>query len=138
MVYFILQVGQCGNQIGYELIATLFEHLDNAQRRTFFRRDGTARALQIDTENRVIESNNAKCAKNKEQWAYARESAIVDKSKRGSGNNWACGYFDKTHLRDRIVKKLDREIERTEYEEGESVDAFIIIQRYCVWGKMVD
>ena len=44
----------------------------------------------------------------------------------------------KLNLRDRIVKKLDREIERTEYEEGESVDAFIIIQRYCDWGKMVD
>eukprot|EP00903_Cladosiphon_okamuranus_P019688 g18092.t1 len=87
-----VQVGQCGNQIGASLFQALHDHVNQAPageqgnttdaeqaraacRRGFFRDDGVARAVIIDTEPKVIQRIVASCG---EQEASARTTSTRD------------------------------------------------------------
>ena len=97
--YIVIQVGQCGNQIGYQFWdAALREHACSNKHSSddaissFFHITNTnkklARAVLIDMEegvvNEIMKSSIAEIFDNKQ--------LITDQS--GAGNNWAVGYME--------------------------------------------
>ena len=96
----IIQIGQCGNQIGLNIFTNLIEELKNSSEYlsqlicdSYFTISNSyqfqANSLLIDMESKVID----KCLKiSKENgFNYLTENVIYKQS--GSGNNWANGFF---------------------------------------------
>lgn len=108
----LIQIGQCGNQVG----ATLLDHLFSAmslkdpcihqfqhsvpvfEMNTFFRRSEgqwVARAIAVDAESKVLQrlpSSNLSLVKENQKklaWIYEARNKIYDYT--GSANNWAYG-----------------------------------------------
>ncbi|XP_053563312.1 tubulin delta chain isoform X3 [Bombina bombina] len=103
-----VQLGQCGNQIGYELFDVICSDLHSkngtcsrrenklyqeACKERFFNEDESgnlvARAVLVDMEPKVI-SHSLSMAARSGQWNYNHHSHFSQKQ--GSGNNWANGY----------------------------------------------
>ncbi|XP_068934282.1 tubulin delta chain isoform X4 [Petaurus breviceps papuanus] len=103
-----VQLGQCGNQIGYEVFDAICRDLNNTQgfcskrenevyqascKEYFFNEEKSgvpvARALLIDMEPKVISQTLLKAA-HSGRWKYGQHSYFCQKQ--GSGNNWAYGY----------------------------------------------
>ena len=97
----IIQIGQCGNQIGFEIFNNLIEEMKNSSEYlaqlicdSYFTISKTnkfqANSLLIDMESKVID----KCLKMSEKngWNYIHDNIIHKQS--GSGNNWANGFFN--------------------------------------------
>ncbi|XP_033118792.1 tubulin delta chain-like [Anneissia japonica] len=105
-----LQVGQCGNQVGLEFFNTIMEDVAgsatstaryphfNEQTLTRFFDDPegskeklpVARAVLVDMETKVIQKMYETSEKSG-RWIYGRHTHFCQK--RGSGNNWANGFF---------------------------------------------
>ena len=96
----IIQIGQCGNQIGLNIFNNLINEMKNSSEYlsqlicdSYFTISNTnkfqANSLLIDMESKVID----KCLKISEKngWNYLQENIIHKQS--GSGNNWANGFF---------------------------------------------
>ena len=96
----IIQVGQCGNQIGFNIFNNLINEMTKSSEcltqiiaDTYFTISDSnqlyANALLIDMEAKVIE----KCLKSAKSsnWNYNKSTIIHKQS--GSGNNWANGFF---------------------------------------------
>ena len=96
----IIQIGQCGNQIGLNIFNNLIEEMKNSSEYlsqlicdSYFTISDSykfqANSLLIDMESKVID----KCLKISEKngWNYLNENIIHKQS--GSGNNWANGFF---------------------------------------------
>ena len=96
----IIQIGQCGNQIGLNIFNNLIEEMKNSSEylsqlicNSYFTISKTnkfqANSLLIDMESKVID----KCLKISEKngWNYLHDNIIHKQS--GSGNNWANGFF---------------------------------------------
>ena len=96
----IIQIGQCGNQIGLNIFNNLIEEMKNSSDYlsqlicdSYFTISRSyqfqANSLLIDMESKVID----KCLKISEKngWNYLTENVIHKQS--GSGNNWANGFF---------------------------------------------
>ena len=96
----IIQIGQCGNQIGLNIFNNLIEEMKNSSEylsqlicNSYFTISKTnkfqANSLLIDMESKVID----KCLKISEKngWNYIQDNIIHKQS--GSGNNWANGFF---------------------------------------------
>ena len=96
----IIQIGQCGNQIGLNIFTNLLEEMKNSSEYisqliadAYFTISKScqfqANSLLIDMESKVID----KCFKFSEKngFQYPKENAIYKQS--GSGNNWANGFF---------------------------------------------
>lgn len=85
----VVNLGQCGNQIGYELTDTLW---NEGIRDPFFveKQNGKfySRSVLVDMEPKVI--NEVLQKSKKQEWGYSSTAAITAKS--GSGNNWSFGY----------------------------------------------
>ena len=79
----LVQLGQCGNQIGAELTQQLFESGDRSQ---FFteKRSGAyqVRSVLVDMEPKVL----TEIVNKKKNYEYAQNNIISSSS--GSGNNW--------------------------------------------------
>ncbi|CAH2222143.1 tubulin delta chain [Pelobates cultripes] len=104
-----VQLGQCGNQIGYELFDVIYSDLhnktgicskrenDNYQavcKERFFSEeeesgDYVTRSVLVDMEPKVI-SQTLSMAARSGKWKYDHKSQFSQKQ--GSGNNWANGY----------------------------------------------
>lgn len=83
----IVQVGQCGNQLGGALWDALAAATFNgAVPSPFFCRDGSARCVLVDSEPKVVMSLNAASPKR------FHESSLVC-GQCGRGNHWALGYY---------------------------------------------
>ncbi|KAM4047788.1 tubulin delta chain isoform 1-T2 [Anomaloglossus baeobatrachus] len=103
-----VQLGQCGNQIGYELFDAICNdfHSDGlcprkenglyqaASKERFFDEsesgDFVSRAVLLDMEPKVI-SQTLSLASHSGKWKYNERSQFSQKQ--GSGNNWANGYY---------------------------------------------
>ena len=96
----IIQIGQCGNQIGFNIFDNLINEMKNSSEcltqiisDTYFTISNTdkiiSNAILIDMEAKVIE----KCIKRSKinGWNYDEKNIIYKQS--GSGNNWANGFF---------------------------------------------
>jgi tubulin delta len=92
MAVVVLQVGQCGNQVGQDLFSCLHKNVAPEEMGRFFHSFGegqsVARAVLVDTETKVI--SNCLTPKRSEDWRYRKCDVVVKQS--GSGNNWAHGY----------------------------------------------
>ena len=136
-----VQLGQCGNQIGSQLFSTIFEDACSSERRgptaysntslaRFFseRERGAhdhhsqlkARAVLVDMESKVVHQSLIK-AKQSSLWEY--DAKCVYTQHRGSGNNWANGFFK--HGPAARVEVL--EMVRRQTEECDHLDGFLIL-----------
>jgi hypothetical protein len=87
MSVIIVQVGQCGNQVGgalWEALAAATNH--GSVPSPFFCRDGTARCVLVDSEPKVVMGLHQSAPKR------FHEGALVC-GQCGRGNHWALGYF---------------------------------------------
>jgi hypothetical protein len=83
----VVQVGQCGNQLGGALWDALAASTDNgALPSPFFCRDRTARCVLVDSEPKVVMGLHHAAPKR------FHESSLVT-GQCGRGNHWALGYY---------------------------------------------
>ncbi|KAK3926663.1 Tubulin gamma-2 chain [Frankliniella fusca] len=127
-----LQLGQCGNQIGFEFWKRLCaEHgispegiledfaTEGTDRKDvfFYQADDEhyiPRAVLLDLEPRVIHTiMNSPYAK-----LYNSENIYLAKHGGGAGNNWASGHSQGERLQDEIFDIIDREAEGSDSLEG--------------------
>lgn len=128
-----LQIGQCGNQLGFEFFNVLAQdigvgepetrrdidyHSQSAER--FFTVDPQggllASALLVDTERKAV-GTVLKDACNSDQWHYASGAAYT--SAQGAGNNWALGYFEHAEKGlHEICDLVRRHVERQDWLDG--------------------
>jgi len=127
-----LQLGQCGNQIGFEFWkklcqehginqeGVLQEHLNDANDRKdvfFYQADDNhyiPRSVLIDLEPRVINSIMNSDYKN----LYNPENIYLSKSGGGAGNNWAKGFSSGETLDETVFDIIDREADGSDSLEG--------------------
>ncbi|XP_012868657.1 PREDICTED: tubulin delta chain [Dipodomys ordii] len=130
-----VQLGQCGNQIGFEVFDTLFSDSHCSQalcskrenetyqascKERFFREEENgvpiARAVLVDMEPKVINQTLAKAAQSG-QWKYGQHSCFYQKQ--GSGNNWAYGYsVHGPRHRESIMDLIQKEVEKCDSLSG--------------------
>ncbi|KAF4523606.1 hypothetical protein B566_EDAN014580 [Ephemera danica] len=127
-----LQLGQCGNQIGFEFWKKLcLEHgispqgllesfaTEGHDRKDvfFYQADDEhyiPRAVLLDLEPRVIHSiMNSEYAK-----LYNPENIYLSPQGGGAGNNWATGFSQGERLEEEIFDIIDREADGSESLEG--------------------
>lgn len=127
-----LQLGQCGNQIGFEFWKKLCaEHGINPEGTLeSFATEGTdrkdvffyqaddehyiPRAVLLDLEPRVIHTiMNSPYAK-----LYNPENVYLSKDGGGAGNNWASGFSQGKKLQEEIFDIIDREADGSDSLEG--------------------
>ncbi|KAI9585111.1 tubulin gamma-1 chain [Glossina fuscipes] len=127
-----LQLGQCGNQIGFEFWKRLcWEHgispngvledfaTDGVDRKDvfFYQADDDhyiPRAVLLDLEPRVIHTiMSSPYAK-----LYNPENVYLSKHGGGAGNNWASGYSQGEKLQEEIFDIIDREADGSDSLEG--------------------
>ncbi|XP_040857437.1 tubulin delta chain [Ochotona curzoniae] len=134
-----LQLGQCGNQIGFEVFDTLFSdshcsqifcskkeneaYLASCMER-FFREEESgvpvARAVLVDMEPKVINQTLSKAAQSG-RWKYGQHACFCQKQ--GSGNNWAYGYsVHGPRHQESIMNLIQKEVEKCD-----SLSGFFII-----------
>ncbi|KAH9370360.1 hypothetical protein HPB48_006722 [Haemaphysalis longicornis] len=128
----MLQLGQCGNQIGFEFWKKLCaEHgispegvlesfaSEGIDRKDvfFYQADDQhyiPRAVLLDLEPRVINTiMNSPYAK-----LYNQENIYLSQSGGGAGNNWAVGYSQGERLHEDVFDIIDREADGSDSLEG--------------------
>lgn len=127
-----LQLGQCGNQIGFEFWKKLCsEHginreglLEDFATDSFDRKDVffyqaddnhyIPRAVLIDLEPRVVNTiRNSPYAR-----LYNPENIYLSKTGGGAGNNWASGYSQGTKVLEEVFEIIEREADGSDCLEG--------------------
>ncbi|XP_014253117.1 tubulin gamma-1 chain-like [Cimex lectularius] len=127
-----LQLGQCGNQVGFEFWKKLCaEHAikpdgilesfatEGTDRKDvfFYQADDEhyiPRAVLLDLEPRVIQSiKNSQYAK-----LYNPENIYLSKDGGGAGNNWASGYSQGEKVQEEVFDIIEREAENSDSLEG--------------------
>lgn len=127
-----LQIGQCGNQIGFEFWKQLcLEHgIRNDGILEDFATDGTdrkdvffyqadddhyiPRAVLVDLEPRVINTIKQSAYAN----LYNPENIYLSEHGGGAGNNWASGYHSGEKLHEELFDIIDREADGSDNLEG--------------------
>lgn len=129
-----LQFGQCGNQVGCELLNSVCEDIGVASRTSsdylheltdkWFYLDSKgarkARSIVVDSEQKVLSSLkfSSSCS-----WSYNRNFTATSNIG-GSGNNWALGYYDNgIELTEKILDLVDSSVEHCD----RGVDSFLNI-----------
>lgn len=133
MASIVVQLGQCGNQIGTQLFSILHSDASNSKSgfpssayyqktidRYFREREGgrppLARAILLDMEPKVIECSLSD-ARQEGTWLY--DPSSVYKGNRGSGNNWANGFYcHGPESRQVVLDIVRREVEMCDHLEG--------------------
>lgn len=134
-----VQLGQCGNQIGFEVFDALFRDSHCSQglcskreneayqascKERFFREEENgvpvARAVLVDMEPKVINQTLSKAAQSG-RWKYGQHTSFCQKQ--GSGNNWAYGYSVHGPKHEESIMNLIQ----TEVEKCDSLNGFFII-----------
>ncbi|XP_005394034.1 PREDICTED: tubulin delta chain isoform X4 [Chinchilla lanigera] len=138
MAVVTVQLGQCGNQIGFEVFDALFTDSQCSQgfcskreneayqascTERFFREENgvpIARAVLVDMEPKVINQMLSKAAQ-PGRWKYDQHARFCQKQ--GSGNNWAYGYsvHGPKHA-ESIMNLIQKEVEKCD-----SLSGFFII-----------
>lgn len=131
MTSILVNCGQCGNQLSYNLTDSLFNHLDTSIEEiddvgVFFRQSSRrqnryySRSVCLDTEPKVIDECVARARENG-RWMYDKRSVAYRHG--GAGNNWALGYqmFSGEFL------ETSMDCIRRELEHCERVPCLIII-----------
>lgn len=121
-----VETGQCGNQLGFSLLDSLFSHLSDCNDEnadmpldTFFHHSSTgkptARAVCLDTEPKVINESLQKAHKGS-RWRIDPRSVAYRHG--GAGNNWALGYeMASGEFLDTSINLVRRELEYCDYSQ---------------------
>ena len=126
-----IQLGQCGNQIGFEFYDLLSksaskpnhgplssfhsdDYSDLVSERFFHTKESGktfARAVMVDMEQKVIGQAFHDTQRHSSTWSYHRDQQVT--GKKGSGNNWAQGYchHGPKCISD-VLEKVSKEVER--------------------------
>ncbi|XP_038615826.1 tubulin delta chain [Tachyglossus aculeatus] len=124
-----VQLGQCGNQIGFEVFDALCSDVHSAHglcskreneayqeigKERFFTEEKSgvpvARAVLVDMEPKVISQTLSKAAQSG-NWRYGSHSHFCQKE--GSGNNWAYGYsVHGPKHEESILNLIQKEVEK--------------------------
>ncbi|OBS76737.1 hypothetical protein A6R68_16804, partial [Neotoma lepida] len=134
-----VQLGQCGNQIGFEVFDALFRDSRCSQglcskseneayqascSERFFREEENgvpvARAVLVDMEPKAINQTLSKAAPSG-GWKYGQHACFCQKQ--GSGNNWAYGYSVHGPKHEESIMNLIQK----EVEKCDSLSGFFII-----------
>nr|XP_031541052.1 tubulin delta chain isoform X3 [Vicugna pacos] len=130
-----VQLGQCGNQIGFEVFDALFsdshcpqkfcskrenEAYQASCKERFFSEEENgvpvARAVLVDMEPKVINQTLSKAA-HSGRWKYGQHSHFCQKQ--GSGNNWAYGYsVHGPRHEESIMNLIQKEVEKCDSLSG--------------------
>ena len=116
MSYIVLLVGQCGNQVGHDLMTLI----DTSDIHPLCRRDGKLRCVCVDSESKVIGRNY--CDDTRGSALYKERNMIS--GQKGRGNNWALGYHGfhmktaETSLLHCTMESLRTEVERCDNYAG--------------------
>ena len=112
----ILQVGQCGNQIGLQLWKLMKDEVNTNNNTYFSRATERARCIMVDSEPKVVDKPFLKPA---HPLYNTLSPSLVVKSNSGRSNNWATGYADKPekdqNLSSQTMEMLRKEIEQCDY-----------------------
>ncbi|KAF4754965.1 hypothetical protein FOZ63_031121 [Perkinsus olseni] len=128
----VVQIGQCGNQVGEALYDCLWEELSQLRRPggnalladrlhgAFFDEADRARAALIDMEPKVIQGllSRKRC----NRWRYDGDKSLYLQS--GSGNSWMTGY---SVLAKGQTSELAADVIRRAAESCDRVDAFLTL-----------
>ena len=112
----VLLVGQCGNQVGHDLMTLI----DTSDIHPLCHRDGKLRCVCVDSESKVIGRNY--CDDTRRSALYRERNMIS--GQKGRGNNWALGYHGfhmetaETSLLHRTMESLRMEVERCDNYAG--------------------
>ena len=113
----LVQLGQCGNQIGSALCRQLY---DEGDRTTFFHRSPSgqdmARAILVDMEPKVLSQ-----VVNQRHFKYDPSNVISSSS--GSANNWAHGY--NVHG-PKQVEHIVRRVQKVADQDGAINDGILV------------
>ena len=100
----LIQIGQCGNQVGQAFYSTMFEEASKASpahqalMEQFFTDGKKAKAMLVDMEPKVV----GRCLQRKAMWDYNPNWTVVREE--GSGNNWAYGrYVHGPKIREELI-----------------------------------
>uniref|UniRef100_A0A452RP93 Tubulin delta chain n=1 Tax=Ursus americanus TaxID=9643 RepID=A0A452RP93_URSAM len=134
-----VQLGQCGNQIGFEVFDALYtdshcpqglcskrenEAYQASCKERFFSEEENgvpiARAVLVDMEPKVTSQSLSKAAQSG-RWKYGQHSCFCQKQ--GSGNNWAYGYSVHGPRHEEAIMNLIQK----EVEKCDSLSGFFII-----------
>ncbi|XP_064598266.1 tubulin delta chain-like [Liolophura sinensis] len=110
----IVQVGQCGNQIGHHFWSKTVRDECAEKCNVYKSQDGYLRAVCIDSEPKVVGKIQRGCK--------VRDANVVC-GKRGRGSNWALGYHGlpskgDNHVLEDSMEALRKEIERCAHFSG--------------------
>ncbi|XP_006740371.1 tubulin delta chain isoform X2 [Leptonychotes weddellii] len=134
-----VQLGQCGNQIGFEVFDALYtdshcpqglcskrenEAYQASCKERFFSEEENgvpvARAVLVDMEPKVTSQTLSKATQSG-RWKYGQHSCFCQKQ--GSGNNWAYGYsVHGPRHEESIMNLIQKEVEKCD-----SLSGFFII-----------
>lgn len=126
-----VQIGQCGNQLGWELFNSIIQEslsegknnfkkeLDLLNERFFHISDDAnkiiAKAILVDTEPKVIQELNLQTEEN--NWCYNKDNIYLQQQ--GAANNWAYGYNKHGNIaKDVVIDLFHKEIERCDWVSG--------------------
>ena len=120
-----LQVGQCGNQIGFEFWKQLcaehgigqdgmlqkFDHEGIDRKDVFFYQADDdhyiPRSVMVDLEPRVINT----IRQSEYQSLFNPENFYISRDGGGAGNNWASGFSNGDKIKEDVMDVLEREVE---------------------------
>ncbi|KAI8911374.1 Tubulin/FtsZ family, GTPase domain-containing protein [Powellomyces hirtus] len=105
----VLQIGQCGIQVGQQLFGVLEQ--ESKQKEKLEYPLSTFRQTIIDTERKTWRKHQKALQKPKFPTTY------IDNGTSGRGNNWAHGYWDISHL-DNILSTFRKETEASDKYDG--------------------
>jgi hypothetical protein len=116
-----IHAGQCGNQLGYCVMNSIFSHLNQNEELmgSYFRQSShrlplwTARSVCLDTEPKVIHECIER-SKQSKRWTLDERSSQYRHG--GAGNNWAMGYqMFSADFRDESINCIRRELEHADF-----------------------
>lgn len=120
MSVIIIQVGQCGNQIGFNFFSDLISEIKRSHEsisthiyNNFFHskndKNIIANAILVDMETKVIDG----CLNKSKNYDFIYDKDLVVQKHSGSGNNWANGFFNHgPSIENDILEKFTKLINR--------------------------
>ena len=119
MSWVFVNAGQCGNQVGHEIIDSVYKHLnETTQCNCFFEESSSgsfvARSVSLDTEEKVVQA----CFEKSKSCNWKYDSQSISHRYGGAGNNWAMGYMANNELLTDSINCIRKQIELCDLPAG--------------------